>query len=261
LIEPQKQDLRKCETLVAITEKLRGQGGCPWDKAQTHKTLRGNLLEETYETLEALDSGNPKELEEELGDLLMQIVLHSQIASECQEFDIGDVIAGINAKLIYRHPHVFGDVKVSCSGEVLKNWQELKQKTKGKKASIIGSVPRSMPSLAYAQEIQYRVAQAGFDWKNPEDIIDKLCEEIEELKATNTKERQSQEFGDLLFTLVNIARRRGIDVEASLRETNERFFKRFTYMEKLAGERGLNFEKISLDEQNGLWDEAKKAVG
>jgi len=261
LIEPEKQDLRKFETLVAITEKLRGPGGCPWDKEQTHGTLRGNLLEETYETLEALDSGNPKELEEELGDLLMQVVLHSQIASECHEFDIGDVIAGINAKLIYRHPHVFDNVKVSSSAEVLKNWRELKQKTKGKEASIIGSVPKSMPSLAYAQEIQYRVAQAGFDWKNSDDIIDKLCEEIEELKEAKTKERQSQEFGDLLFTLVNIARRRGIDVEISLRETNERFFKRFTHMEKVARERGLSFENLSLDEQNALWDEAKKAVG
>ena len=261
MIEPEKQDLRKFETLIAITEKLRGPGGCPWDKEQTHETLRGNLLEETYETLEALDSGNPKELEEELGDLLMQIVLHSQIASECHAFDIGDVIAGINAKLIYRHPHVFGKVKVSGSDEVLKNWQELKQKSKEKGTSIIGSVPKSLPSLAYAQEIQYRVAQAGFDWKDPADIIDKLCEEIAEFKEAETKEHQAQEFGDVLFTLVNIARRQGMDVETSLREANECFFKRFTHMEKLARERGLDFEKLSLDEQNALWDEAKKAVG
>jgi tetrapyrrole methylase family protein/MazG family protein len=261
LTEPENQDLRKFETLVAITEKLRSPNGCPWDKEQTHASLRGNLLEETYETLEALDLEDPKEMAEEFGDLLMQIVLHSQIASEFHEFDIGDVIESINKKLIYRHPHVFGDVKVSGSGEVLKNWQELKQKTKAKDASIIGSVPKSLPSLAYAQEIQYRVAQAGFDWKNPADIIDKLCEEIAELKEAKTKERQAQEFGDLLFTLVNIARRQGIDVETSLRETNERFFKRFTHMEKLARERRLTFDKLSLDEQNALWDEAKKVVG
>ncbi len=258
---PENQYLRKFETLVAITEKLRSPDGCPWDKEQTHESLRGNLLEETYETLEAIDSGNPKELEEELGDLLMQVVLHSQIASEAGEFNIGGVIEGINQKLIYRHPHVFGNVKVSSSAEVLHNWQELKQKTKGEEASVIGSVPKSMPSLAYAAEIQYRAAQTGFDWKNPADIIDKLCEEIQELKEAKTRERQSQEFGDLLFTLVNIARRQGIDVETSLRGTNERFFRRFTCMEKLSRERGLSFEKLSLDEQNTLWDEAKKAVG
>lgn len=258
---PENRDLRKFETFVAITRKLRRPDGCPWDKEQTHASLRGNLLEESYETLEAIDSGSTKELEEELGDLLMQVVLHAQIASEGGEFDIGDVIEGINKKLIYRHPHIFGTVKVSGSDEVLKNWQELKQKTKGEEASVIGSVPKSMPSLAYAAEIQQRAAQTGFDWKNPADIIDKLCEEVEELKRAKTKEHQSQEFGDLLFTLVNIARRRGIDVETSLRETNERFFKRFTYMEKLARERGLSFDKLSLDEQNVLWDEAKKAAG
>ncbi len=259
--EPENQDLRKFDTLIAITKKLRSPNGCPWDREQTHKSIRNNLLEETYETLEAIDSGDPKELEEELGDLLMQVALQSQIASEAGEFDIGSVIEGINKKLIYRHPHVFGNVKVSGSDEVLKNWQELKQKTKGKDVSIIASVPKSLPSLAYAEEVQYRVAQAGFDWKDPAGIIDKLCEEIAELKEAKGRERQSQEFGDLLFTLVNIARRMGIDTETSLRETNVRFFKRFTYMEKLARERGLTFEKLSLDEQNTLWDEAKKAVG
>ena len=261
MIEPENRDLREFETLVAITEKLRSPNGCPWDKEQTHASLRGNLLSETYETLEALDSNDPQKMAEEFGDLLMQIVLHARIASECGEFDTGDVIESINKKLIYRHPHVFGDVKVSGTSEVLKNWQDLKQKSKPKDASIIGSVPKSMPALAYAQEIQFRVAQAGFDWKDPADIIDKLCEEIAEFKEAETKERQAEEFGDLLFTLVNIARRQGIDVETSLRETNERFFKRFTHMEKLARERGLSFDKLTLDEQNALWGEAKKAVG
>jgi tetrapyrrole methylase family protein / MazG family protein len=261
LTEPENGDLRKFETLVAITKKLRGPDGCPWDKEQTHKSIRNNMLEETYESLEAIDSGNPKELEEELGDMLMQVVLHSQIADDDKEFEIGDVVEGINKKLIYRHPHIFGDVKVSGSGEVLKNWQELKQKKKGKEASVIGSVPKSMPSLAYAEEIQRRAAQTGFDWKNPDDIIDKLCEEIEELKEAKTKERKAEEFGDLLFTLVNIARRMGIDTETSLRETNERFFRRFTHMEKLARERGLDFNKLPLEEMDKLWNEAKKAVG
>jgi tetrapyrrole methylase family protein/MazG family protein len=261
LIEPENQDLRSFTTLVAITKKLRSPGGCPWDREQTHASLRGNLLEEAYETLEALDTGDPPAMAEESGDLLMQIVLHAQIASETHEYDIGDVIEKINKKLIFRHPHVFGDVKVSGTGEVLKNWQELKQKTKPKDASIIGSVPRSLPALAYAQEIQYRVAQAGFDWKKPADIIDKLGEEIAELKEAPTKERQAQEFGDLLFTLVNIARRQGIDVEAALRETNERFFKRFTCMEKLARERGQTFDSLSFAAQNALWEEAKTVVG
>ena len=261
MIEPENRNLREFATLVAITEKLRSPNGCPWDKEQTHASLRGNLLSETYEALEALDSNDPAKMAEEFGDLLMQIVLHSQIASECNEFDIGDVIESINKKLIYRHPHVFGDVKVSGSGEVLKNWQDLKQKTKPKDASVIGSVPKSMPALSYAQEIQCRVAQVGFDWKDPADIIDKLCEEIAEFKAADTKEHQAEEFGDVLFTLVNIARRQGMDVETTLRETNERFFKRFTTMERLARERSLTFDKLTLDEQNALWSEAKKVVG
>lgn len=259
--EPENQDLRSFDTLVAITEKLRGPGGCPWDREQTHASLRSNLLEETYETLEALDAGDPAILAEEFGDLLMQVVLHAQIAAEGAEFAIGDVVEKINKKLIYRHPHVFGDVKVSGSGQVLKNWQELKQKAKPPDASIIGSVPRSLPALAYAQEIQHRVAQAGFDWAEPVGIIDKLVEEIKELKEAETKERQAQEFGDLLFTLINVARRQGIDVESALRETNRRFYRRFTCMEKLARQRGQTFETMSFTAQNALWDEAKKMVG
>lgn len=252
------QDLRKFETLVAIFRRLRGEGGCPWDREQTHETLRVYLLQETYEVLEALDEGDARKLCEELGDLLMQVVAHAQIAAESGEFDIGDVTHGINKKLIRRHPHVFGSVGVRNAGEVVQRWEELKHEEHGKDKSIVSGVPKELPALTYSQEIQRRVAVAGFDWEKVSDIIDKLVEEVKELKEAENKKRQSEEFGDLLFTLANIARRMDIDLETSLREMNHRFYRRFTRMEALARERGLEFSKLPLSEQDKLWDEAKK---
>ncbi|MFH0847518.1 MAG: nucleoside triphosphate pyrophosphohydrolase [Chloroflexota bacterium] len=250
-------ELRGFATLVAIFARLRAEGGCPWDREQTHRSLRSNLLEETYEVLEALDEGDSKKLREELGDLLMQIVFHARIAEEDGEFELGDVIEGINKKLIYRHPHVFGKTRVKDAGEVVHNWEELKHRAKGEKSSILSGVPKEMPSLAYGEAIQRRAATAGFDWKEAQDIVDKLVEEVKELQSAKGKKRQSEEFGDLLFTLVNIARRMGIDPETALRETNRKFYRRFTRMEELARERGKDFSKLSLEEQDRLWEEAK----
>jgi tetrapyrrole methylase family protein/MazG family protein len=253
-------NLSQFAALVDIIARLRAPDGCPWDKKQTHSSLRGNLLEECYEALEALDEGDSKKLCAELGDLLMQIVLHSQIATEAGEFELGDVISSINTKLIHRHPHIFGSVKVKDSEEVAHNWEVLKQEERGDGVSILDSVPKEMPALGYSQEIQHRVAQVGFDWEDIDGVIDKLVEEVSEFKQADSQEEKEREFGDLLFTLANIARRLGVDLEAALREANRRFYCRFTFMEELCRQRGLKFSEMSFDEQNALWEEAKKNI-
>jgi tetrapyrrole methylase family protein/MazG family protein len=254
----QPKDLSQFKALVEIIATLRAPDGCPWDRKQTHSSLRENLLSECYEVLEALDEGDAEKLRAELGDLLMQIVLQSQIAAEAGEFDIGEVIEGINKKLIHRHPHVFGSRKVKDAEEVMHNWEELKKEEREEGASLLESVPKEMPALGYAHEIQRRAAWVGFDWEDIEGIIEKLAEEVGEFQRAETKEEKASEFGDLLFTLADIALRMGIDAEAALREANKRFFKRFSYMEELCRQRGLNFAELSFDEQNKLWAEAKK---
>ncbi len=254
-------NLSQFATLVAIIAKLRAPDGCPWDKEQTHLSLRRNLLEESYEVLEAIDEGSAPGLSEELGDLLMQIVLHAQIATEAKEFTLEDVVRGINTKLISRHPHVFGQVKVKDVAEVLHNWQALKQEERGKEVSLLAGVSRGMPALACSQDLQWRAAQAGFDWKDIQGIIDKLAEEVAELKEAGSKERQQEEFGDLLFTLANIARHMAIDLESALREANRRFYRRFTWMEEASRVHGQDFSKLPFDEQNALWEKAKEAEG
>jgi tetrapyrrole methylase family protein/MazG family protein len=252
--------LSQFATLVDIIAKLRAPDGCPWDRKQTHASLRENLLEEGYEVLEALDEGDSGKLCDELGDLLMQIVLHAQIAAEAGEFELGDVIRSITTKLIHRHPHIFGLTKVKNADEVAHNWEVLKGEERESGASILKSVPRQMPALGYSQEVQRRVAQLGFDWEDVDGVIDKLVEEVREFKKAETEEHKAKEFGDLLFTLVNVARRQGIDTEAALREANKRFYKRFSYMEEVCRQRGLVFSKLSFDEQNTLWEEAKRKM-
>jgi tetrapyrrole methylase family protein/MazG family protein len=254
------EDLSQFSSLVDIIAQLRGPDGCPWDRQQTHASLREFLLEECYEALEALDEGDAGKLCQELGDLLLQIVLQAQIAKEAGEFELADVLTGINAKLIHRHPHVFGETKVESAEEVAHNWEALKQVERGAETSILASVPHQMPALAYSQGIQRRVAEVGFDWKNLEGVIDKLVEEVREFQQAGTGEEKAQEYGDLLFTLVNIARRLGIDSETALREANQRFYRRFTGMEELCRQRGLTFANLSFDQQNQLWEEAKKGV-
>jgi len=254
------EDVSQFVTLVDIIARLRAPDGCPWDRKQTHASLRENLLEECYEALEALDEGDSGKLCDELGDLLMQVVLHTQIATEAGEFELGDVLTGINTKLIHRHPHVFGSKKVKDVEEVRRNWEMLKQEEREAGTSILASVPKQMPALGYSQEIQSRVAQVGFDWENVDGIIDKLTEEVNEFKRTESQEERAQEFGDLLFTLVNIARWLGVDLEAALREANKRFYRRFCFMEEVCRQRGINLGELSFDEQNALWEEAKKKV-
>lgn len=256
----QPKDLSRFDALVEIIARLRAPDGCPWDRKQSHASLRANLLSECYEVLEALDEGDSDKLRDELGDLLMQIVLHAQIAREAGEFETGDVIQNINAKLIHRHPHVFGSKKVKDAEEVMHNWEELKEEEREPGASIMQSVPGEMPALGYSQEVQRRAAHVGFDWEDVDGIIEKLAEEVGEFQRAESQEEKASEFGDLLFTLANIALRMGIDSEAALRETNKRFYERFSYMEELCRKRGLKFAEMSFDEQNALWEEAKKGL-
>jgi tetrapyrrole methylase family protein / MazG family protein len=254
-------DLSKFDALREIIARLRAPDGCPWDRKQTHASLRETFLQECYEVLESLDEGNARELREELGDLLLHIVLQAQIAEESGEFKIEDVIKGINEKLIHRHPHVFGTVQVKNAEEVLHNWQELKQvekDKKGNKDSLLASVPKSLPALNYSQEIQHRAAQVGFDWENDQGVIDKLAEELGEFQHAATKKEKTEEIGDILFTMANIARRQGIELEVALREANQKFYKRFNYMEAVCKKRSIKIGDLSFDEQNALWDEAKK---
>ena len=257
---PEKENLDGFAALKEIIAKLRGPEGCPWDRKQTHASLKPYLIEECYEVLQVLDEGAPQKLCEELGDLLLQIMLHAQIAAEAGQFNIDDVVQGISQKLIHRHPHVFGGQKVQDAGEVELNWEALKQEEREEGESLLAGVPEQMPALAYSQSIQRRVAGVGFDWEKVEEIIDKLAEEVSEIKNAIDQQEKAKEFGDLLFTLANVARRLDIDLEMALRSANQRFCRRFAYMEEICRERGLNFSSLSLDEQNALWEEAKRAI-
>jgi len=246
--------------LVEVIARLRGENGCPWDKQQTHETLREFLLEECYEVLEALDERDPQKLSQELGDLLLQIMLHAQIAAENGEFQLEDVINNIKSKIIRRHPHVFGDVRVKNADEVSYNWESIKKEERKPGASLLDSVPVNMPALAYSQEVQRRAAQVGFDWEDIEGVIEKLAEEIREFQRSTTLTGKEDEFGDIVFTLVNIARKSGIDAETALRQANRKFYQRFKAMESLCKERNLSLDKLTFAEQNALWEEAKRIV-
>jgi len=257
---PPPQDLSQFDSLAAIIARLRAPDGCPWDREQTHASLRGNLLSECYEALEALDEGDAKKLCEELGDLLLQIVLHAQIARDTGEFEIGDVVRGISEKIVRRHPHVFGTATAKDAGEVMHNWEALKRQERDEGTSMLEGVPKEMPALGYAYEIQRRAARVGFDWEDTAGVLKKLAEEVREYQEAGDQAAREREFGDLLFTLVNLARREGTDPEAALRGANHRFFRRFAYMEDLCRERRLDLARLSLEEMDGLWEEAKRGT-
>jgi len=254
------QDFSKFDALVEIIARLRAPDGCPWDREQTHQSLRAHLLSECYEVLEALERGDPYELCEELGDLLLQIMLHAQIGKDDGEFEISDVIKGIATKIVRRHPHVFGSGKAASAEEVMHNWEELKKEEREEGASVLEGVPKDMPALAQAYEISRRAVRVGFEWEDIEGVIDKLAEEVKEISDAEGQEEKEQEFGDLLFTLVNVARWEGIDAESALRGANRKFYKRFAYMEELCRKRGLNFTELSFKEKDDLWEEAKRGL-
>ena len=248
------------QTLVDIVERLRAPGGCPWDREQTHESLKRNLVEEAYETMEAIDEGSPQLLAEELGDLLVQVAFHSDIAREAGEFEVSDVLTHINRKLVRRHPHVFSDTSVQDAREVERNWERIKaeeREAKGERQSVVDGLPRDLPALAYAQLIQDRAARSGFEWDEISGVLDKVSEEVEELRAAETTEERGHELGDLLFAMVNLARWLNIQAEDALRQGNRRFHWRYTKMEELASQRGQEFTQLSLDEKEELWQEAK----
>lgn len=256
------QALREGATLEWICARLRGPGGCPWDREQSHATLRRNLLEECYEALEALDNGDMERLGEEMGDLLMQVYLHAQLAREEGAFGLADVVAGISAKLIRRHPHVFGGTAVDGSNQVLRNWEAIKAAERQEEghgsASLLEGVPRTLPALAYAQAIGERAARVGFDWTQVEEVWAKVEEEMAELRAAQTAEERAEEMGDLLFALVNLARWLKIEAEESLRATNGKFRRRFAWLEEQARATGRPLAQMPMAEMDALWEEAKR---
>ena len=250
--------------LVDVIATLRSENGCPWDREQTHETLKSTLIEETYETLEAIDAGDPKKLEEELGDLLLNIMLQAQIAAEHEDFDVYGVIETLTENLIRRHPHVFGDVNVSDSDEVLKNWEAIKRSESGyeDRKSVLDGIPNALPTLLRAQKIQNRAARVGFDWDELTDVVAKVEEELEEVKASiNAAKTEAtvMELGDLLFAIVNLCRFMEIQAEETLRQANRKFMWRFKWMEAELERRGTNFEAQDLESLDAIWEAAKKA--
>lgn len=250
------------DPLVRVMAALRGEKGCPWDKQQTHRSLRQYLLEECYEVLEAIEENDMHKLCEELGDLLLQIVFHAHLANERGDFSLNDVVAKITEKMIRRHPHVFGDLSVRDSEEVLLNWQRIKQRERGdeEKQSILDGIPRHLPALLRAQKIQARAARVGFDWETIEGAWEKVEEELAELKQAYRGEDAGaleEEIGDLLFAIVNIARFLGVEPELALTRTNDKFVSRFRYIEETAREAGRELQDMTLVEMDGLWEEAK----
>ncbi|AKG52842.1 nucleoside triphosphate pyrophosphohydrolase [Dehalogenimonas sp. WBC-2] len=251
------EKVREFQTLVDIINRLRSPGGCPWDREQTHLSIRDSLLEECYEVLEALDTSNTQELKTELGDLLLQVVFHARIAAENGDFTINDVIEGIVSKLVRRHPHVFGDNDAKDSTEVLQHWEAIKKMERPERTSMLDGVPKALPALAYSQDIQGRVSRVGFDWKDDQGVLDKLTEEIIELKNSKTAAEQEEEFGDVLFTMVNYARHQGINSESALRGANRKFYERFKKMENYCYDQGVAFKELSFQQQNELWERMK----
>jgi tetrapyrrole methylase family protein/MazG family protein len=249
------------ESFAEIVAHLRAPNGCPWDREQTHESLRKHLLEESYEAISAIDSGNFNDMREEFGDLLLQVVLQSQIANEERQFNINQVIQGIHSKLVRRHPHVFGDLELDGVQGVLANWEKLKEKERGEKKEergLLDGVPLALPALSQAQEYQDRAARVGFDWADVEGVLDKVREEIEEIKNAETNFELASEIGDLFFALVNVARWKHVDAESALRGTNMKFKKRFAYVEQGAKRQEHKLSELTLEEMDHLWNEAKR---
>jgi tetrapyrrole methylase family protein / MazG family protein len=260
--------------LVALQARLRGRGGCPWDAEQTHESLRKFLIEETYEVLDAMDSGDAKKLSSELGDLLLQVVFHSILGEEVGRFTIDDVIESVHAKMLRRHPHVFGDARAKTSADVLKNWEQLKAAERAESgesrnasaevqgSSLLDGVPRSLPALLEAYQLTRRASHVGFDWQNVDGIFAKLDEEKRELETLITQQGTApqaleEEVGDLLFVGVNIARFLGVDPEIALKKANRKFAQRFRWMETTAAREGKRFADIPRERMEELWNEAK----
>jgi XTP/dITP diphosphohydrolase len=253
-----KKSVEEFEKLLNIMDKLRAS--CPWDRKQTFNTLRKLTIEETYELAEAILSQNDEAVRNELGDLMLHLVFYAKIGDEKGRFDIYDVLKGINEKLVYRHPHVFGDVKVKEAREVEENWEQLKIREKNGYKPVLSGVPPSLPAMIKANRIQEKVRGVGFDWEKKEQIWDKVREEIDELRdeiINNNKDNIESEIGDLIFSVINAARLYDIDPETALEKTNRKFIRRFNYLEKKTIKKGIPLQDMTLDEMNAIWEEAK----
>jgi tetrapyrrole methylase family protein/MazG family protein len=266
LYVPQLGEGTSFESFAEIVAHLRAPNGCPWDREQTHESLRKHLLEESYEAISAIDSGDFADMREEFGDLLLQVVLQSQIANEEGQFNVNQVIQGIHSKIVRRHPHVFGDLELEGVDGVLMNWEKLKAKERSEKGKsekqeekgLLDGVPKILPALSQAQEYQDRAGRVGFDWADIEGVLDKVREEIEEIKNAETDFELASELGDLLFAIVNVARWKHVDAESALRGTNMKFKKRFAYVEQGAKKQGRELSSLSLEEMEALWQAAKQ---
>jgi len=258
-MKDKSKSLEEFSRLLDIIDELRVK--CPWDMKQTNDSLRKLTIEETYELADAISSGTDDGIRNELGDLMLHIVFYAKIGSEKGIFDMGDVLEGINKKLVYRHPHVFGDVKVSGASQVEENWEQLKIKENEGYKPVLSGVPPSLPAIIKANRIQEKVRGVGFDWEKREQIWDKVLEEINELKVeieNRDTEAIESELGDVLFSIINASRLYGIDPEAALEKTNRKFIKRFNYLEKETLIKGKSLHDMSLDEMNVIWEQAKK---
>ncbi|MGQ1786690.1 MULTISPECIES: nucleoside triphosphate pyrophosphohydrolase [unclassified Saccharicrinis] len=254
-----QEKLTAFEELLIIMDELREK--CPWDKQQTNETLRTLTIEETYELADAIIKNDATLIKKELGDLLLHIVFYAKIGEEKQQFTIKDVIKSLNEKLVYRHPHIFGDTKVNDAKEVEENWERLKLKEKGGNKSVLEGVPDSLPALVKANRIQDKARGVGFDWENREQVWDKVQEELQEVKeeiARGDQDKIEAEFGDLLFSIINTARLYGVNPENALERTNRKFIQRFNYLEDKTIKQGLDLKAMSLEEMDKIWEEAKK---
>lgn len=249
--------------LIDIMKRLRADDGCPWDRVQTHQSIKRSMIEEAYEAIEALDNNDDKMFANELGDILMQVVFHARIAEERGAFNFNDVVNEICTKLIERHTHVFGDDKAGNETEALDAWEKNKKKEKGLKnySDALADVPKNFPALIRAEKVQKKAKSAGFDWENVDGAIDKVYEEIDEVKSvmnSDSKDKISEEFGDLLFSVVNVGRFLNVDPETSLTDATNKFINRFIEMEKLAEGKNKKLDELSLCELDDLWEEIKK---
>lgn len=254
-----EEKLQAFGRMLDVLDVLRVK--CPWDAKQTNESLRPNTIEETFELAEALSLNDPENIKKELGDVLLHIAFYAKIGQEKGQFDIADVCNALTDKLIFRHPHVFGETKVNGTDEVLSNWEQLKLKEKGGNKTVLGGVPSALPALIKANRIQEKVRNVGFDWEEPSQVWDKVNEEISEVKSeieAADRDAMEAEFGDLLFAVVNAARLYGVNPENALERTNKKFIARFNYLENACHERGLDLKKMSLAEMDTIWEEAKK---
>jgi tetrapyrrole methylase family protein / MazG family protein len=254
---------KEFQKLAEIVDVLMSEKGCPWDRVQTRETLKPYLVEECYEALEALDENDPEKIKDELGDLMYQILFHSKISEQNAEFGIADVVRTISEKMVRRHPHVFDQAKAETPDAVVDQWEEIKktEKASSHRDSVLSGIPAHLPALARSQKLQKKAAKCGFDWQKIDDVFLKLDEEVEEFKQAllnGDDESASEELGDILFVLVNIAKFKKIDAEESLRQTNQKFIRRFQYIEEQALKQKRDLKDLSLDEMEAHWQDAKK---